>query len=106
MDREVVIQKVPGNPQRCRATPFEAEKDDQITFTFIGEPNAKIEFKDDTPFDTKAFDLDRDPANPNNGIKRMAVVIKPPEKKKYKYDITWSNGGGKGNGGGEVLRGF
>jgi hypothetical protein len=86
-----------SNPSRCTSNPehFKAKRGDFVTFDF-NEPGARIVFQGESPFDksNKPFDTP----------KRLEVRADAPAKKDYTYRVSWpDDGGGVGNGTGEIL---
>jgi hypothetical protein len=103
----VVIQKQPGNPNRCTANAFRARPDSTVRFLIVGEDQATIEFPGnnsepdplfDTPFAQRVFTLTQIAAGVALSDQKVRSNAPP---RSFGYQVTWSTG--MGNGGGEVL---
>ena len=88
----ITITKDGKNPQACRVKGhFVARRGSKVTFQFK-EPGALITFFGQSPFDAPTF---------KPGTK---VVRDDARRGRYKYSVSWQNGGGGvGNGTGEVI---
>jgi hypothetical protein len=88
----VKITKNSKNPATCRVTgSFVARRGSAVKFAFK-ERGALITFPNGSPFDRPAF---------KPGTR---VVRDDARKGLYKYSVSWpNNGGGVGNGTGEVI---
>jgi hypothetical protein len=91
----VKITKDPDNPGVCHSDPdpFRAKRGDFVIFEF-DEPGAQILFNGESPFD---------PKNRPFAPKKMEVGSGAPERKGYKYRVTWPTDNGAGNGSGEII---
>ena len=89
---QITITKDPKNPRACVIEDhFVARAGSKVTFVF-GQPGALITFLGDSPFNEPAF---------TPGTK---VVRNDARRGPYKYAVSWpSDGGGVGNGTGEVI---
>ena len=88
----ITITKDGKNPRTCRVKGhFVARRGSAVRFVFK-EPGALITFPGDSPFEEPAF---------KPGKK---VIRDDARKGRYKYSVSWPNGGGGvGNGTGEVI---
>ena len=102
-DVTVTIRSLPNNPAQCTVdpNPFSTSRGHTVTFVFAFDTaDGHVVFDGASPFDD-------DPETPGKFRPKRAHkvknVVQDGKKKTFKYKVTWSNGGGNGDGQGEVI---